>query len=126
MTEKKTSNAKLPGDAYTNSIRARFWLVGKDDAYAGVGRISLLEKVHEFGSINRAAKEMGMSYKRAWKLIDEMNGMFDEPLVIREHGGKSGGGTQVTEKGLLVIDEFHKLEAKLQTFLKEASADLPF
>lgn len=115
---------KLPGDGYSEHIRARFWITGEKGAYVGIGRITLLEKIDEVGSINRAAKEMQMSYKKAWKLIEEMNQMFSEPLVLKEHGGKAGGGTQVTEKGQAVIRAFRQLETKFQRFLEQESADL--
>jgi len=69
----KSTQPKLPGEGYAQNIRARFWLTGKSGAYAGIGRITLLEKIHERGSINQAAKEMKMSYKKAWKLEEIIN-----------------------------------------------------
>ncbi|MDG4811695.1 LysR family transcriptional regulator [Hydrogenovibrio sp. 3SP14C1] len=125
-SSEKLTQPKLPGEGYAQNIRARFWLTGKSGAYAGIGRITLLEKIHERGSINQAAKEMQMSYKKAWKLIDEMNQMFDEPLVLKEHGGKSGGGTQLTSKGRWVVAEFRQLEKKLIAFLQKESEKLGF
>jgi len=71
------------------------------DRYIGHGRIELLELIGRHGSIARAAKAMEMSYKRAWYLIDEFNGMFSEPLIERHHGGK-GGGAGATVGGWLV------------------------
>jgi len=67
---------------------------------------------------------MGMSYKRAWKLVDELNQMFDEPLVIKEHGGVSGGGTQLTDKGREAIEQFRAIEVRLQRFLQTESNQL--
>lgn len=125
-TTKSKLKTKLPGDAYAENIRARFWLMGQDEAYVGIGRITLLEKIDKLGSINQAAKEMSMSYKKAWKLIDELNQMFDEPLVVKEHGGKAGGGTHLTDKGHLVVKEFRRVEQKLKVFLQEASDNLGF
>jgi len=126
MSAENVKTQKLPGEAYSELIRARFWLAGKEGAYVGIGRITLLENVAEFGSINKAAKAMNMSYKKAWKLIDEMNRMFDDPVVVKEHGGKAGGGTQLTDKGRLVIAEFRALEGKLTQFLQQESSRLPF
>ncbi len=117
---------KLPGEDYSEHIRARFWFMGKEPSYLGIGRITLLEKIQEFGSISRAAKEMGMSYKKAWKLIEELNSMFDEPLVIKEQGGRAGGGTYLTEKGLLAIKQFRSFEVKLIDFLEVESKLLNF
>jgi molybdate transport system regulatory protein len=113
---------KLPGDAYAELIRARFWLVSPTaEGYLGIGRIKLLENIQRYGSINRAAKEMGMSYKKAWKLIEDMNQLAETPLVISEKGGKSGGGTRVTELGLRYIAYFRDLEQRLTEFLQQES-----
>jgi len=115
---------KLPGEAYADRIRARFWLTGKDEGYLGIGRIQLLENIQQYGSINRAAKEMGMSYKKAWKLIEELNKMSDLPLVIKSQGGKAGGGTCLTEEGLRLVSQFRKIEKELIVFLEKASLDI--
>lgn len=112
---------KLPGDEYSEFLRARFWLVGKEGAYLGIGRVTLLQKIDQFGSINAAAKEMKMSYKKAWKLVEEMNEMFSEPLVVKAHGGKSGGGTQLTDKGQQAVKQFLEIEARLKVFLQAES-----
>ncbi|MDG6777272.1 winged helix-turn-helix domain-containing protein [Thiomicrorhabdus sp. zzn3] len=115
---------KLPGECYSNRIRARFWITGEKQGYVGIGRIELLEKIKQFGSINKAAKEMGMSYKRAWKLIEELNRMSDSPLVVKAQGGKSGGGTFLTEEGERLIEQFRKLEQELIQFLEKASKEM--
>ncbi|HBQ44499.1 MAG TPA: ModE family transcriptional regulator [Thiomicrospira sp.] len=114
---------KLPGEAYTKTIHARFWLTGNDN-YIGIGRITLLENIEKLGSMNAAAKEMKMSYKKAWKLVDEMNRTYDVPLVIKVQGGKAGGGTQLTDNGRAVIKKFRSLEVKLSAFLKKEAKDL--
>lgn len=114
---------KLPGEAYTKTIHARFWLTGNDN-YIGIGRITLLENIEQLGSMNAAAKEMKMSYKKAWKLVDEMNRTYDVPLVIKVQGGKAGGGTQLTDNGRAVIKKFRSLEVKLSAFLKKEAKDL--
>lgn len=115
---------KLPGEAYSDKIRARFWIVGQESVYLGIGRVTLLEKIGKLGSINKAAKEMGMSYKKAWQLVEELNRMFEEPVVVKEHGGVAGGGTQLTDKGRIVIEQFRALESRLQTFLAQESNQL--
>ncbi|WFE68900.1 LysR family transcriptional regulator [Thiomicrospira sp. R3] len=92
--------------------------------YIGIGRIKLLENIQRFGSINRAAKEMNMSYKKAWKLVEDMNHLSDFPLVLSEKGGKQGGGTQVTELGVAYINYFHGLEQRLAEFLVKESEQL--
>lgn len=115
------SLTKLPGEAYSARIRARFWLTGDHEGYLGIGRITLLENIQTLGSMSSAAKKMGMSYKKAWKLIEELNGMFDEPLVIKEQGGKAGGGTLLTERGHQAIADFRAFEEKFAAFLQQES-----
>ncbi|WP_044407712.1 winged helix-turn-helix domain-containing protein [Thiomicrospira microaerophila] len=116
---------KLPGDAYSALIRARFWLVSpQGEGYLGIGRIKLLENIQRYGSINRAAKEMGMSYKKAWKLIEDMNQLAATPLVVSEKGGRAGGGTQITALGLVYIDYFRGLEQRLAVFLQQETVQL--
>lgn len=115
---------KMPGEAYSSRIRARFWITGKERGYVGIGRIELLENIVKFGSISRAAKEMGMSYKKAWKLIDELNQMSDSPLVVKVQGGKQGGGATLTEAGNRLVAQFRVLEKQLVAFLEEASLSI--
>jgi molybdate transport system regulatory protein len=115
---------KIPGGAYSDRIRARFWIDIHQKGYLGIGRIQLLEHIERHGSINKAAKEMGMSYKKAWKLIDELNAMFEEPLVIKVQGGKSGGGSQVSAKGQKVIQAFRAFEQRFAEFLQLESQRL--
>ena len=113
----KYDENKLPGEAYSKKIRARFWIVGEQESYVGIGRIELLERIDQLGSINQAAKSMSMSYKKAWKLIQELNGMYEVPLIVKEVGGKSGGGSVVTEQGKQLIISFRKIELEMQKFL---------
>lgn len=121
----EVKEVKLPGGGYSDLIRARFWLVSSGrGGYLGIGRISLLEYIEEFGSINRAAKEMGMSYKKSWKLVEDMNLLHKAPLVISEKGGKDGGGTRLTELGKFYVAEFRALEKRCAEFLQAESADL--
>lgn len=108
---------KLPGEPYSKNIRARFWLTGENGGYVGIGRIELLQKIDEFGSMNQAAKSMGMSYKKAWKLVQELNEMYDQPLIVKEIGGKSGGGSVLTERGKKLIADFKRVESNLIEFL---------
>jgi molybdate transport system regulatory protein len=89
------------------------------ERYIGHGRIELLELIGEHGSIARAARAMNMSYKRAWYLIDGFNGMFQEPLIERQHGGKGGGSARLTPFGATVVREYRAMEAKaLEVFAR--------
>ena len=78
----------------------------------GPGKAELLQGISETGSIAAAGRRMGMSYKRAWYLLDAMNGYFQEPLVLSAKGGKSGGGARLTENGERVLAIYQRMEAK--------------
>lgn len=84
-----------------------------DDRYLGHGRIELLELIDEHGSIAKAAKAMGMSYKRAWYLAESINSTFREPLVTRHHGGKGGGSAELTALGKTVVSEYRTMETSV-------------
>ncbi len=117
-----TDSNKLPGEPYSEKIRARFWITGDASGYVGIGRIELLEKIDEFGSMNQAAKSMGMSYKKAWKLIEELNQMYEQPLIVKAVGGKAGGGSVLTDRGKRLIKDFRKIESELQLFLDKMNS----
>ena len=91
----------------TLSIRIRFG--GKD--MIGQGKAELLDRIAANGSIAAAARDMGMSYKRAWMLIETLNCMFDAPVVTSARGGPGKGGAQLTERGRAVLAEYRKVEA---------------
>jgi molybdate transport system regulatory protein len=69
------------------------------DTMFGPGKAELLQSISETGSIAAAGRRMGMSYKRAWYLIDTLNAYFNEPLVVSIKGGAKGGGASLTETG---------------------------
>ncbi|MBK1648687.1 TOBE domain-containing protein [Rhabdochromatium marinum] len=85
--------------------------------FAGHGRIDLLRRIGETGSISRAAKAMGMSYKQAWDAVDAMNNLATHPLVSRRAGGRHGGGTELTDTGRRLIQVFEVAEREHRRFL---------
>ncbi len=93
------------------------------DRYIGHGRIQLLELIGQHGSIAQAAKAMGMSYKRAWYLMDEFSALFADPLIERQHGGRGGGAAKLTPFGADVVRHYRDMEAKaLTAFSKQLAA----
>jgi molybdate transport system regulatory protein len=76
----------------------------------GSGKVRLLELIAETGSISAAARQMEMSYRRAWLLIDEVNGIFGNPVVETVTGGTGGGGAKITPLGEAVIAAFRDIE----------------
>lgn len=85
-------------------------LVFDDGEMVGPGKAALLEHIRETGSIAAAGRAMGMSYKRAWQLVETMNAMFREPLVVRARGGAQGGGASLTETGAAVLAAYRDYE----------------
>ena len=77
----------------------------------GPGKIRLLELVGEHGTISGAARAMGMSYRRAWALVESLNGAFGTPLVTARPGGAGGGGAQLLPQGAEVVRLYRSLEA---------------
>ena len=78
----------------------------------GPGKADLLRAIDETGSISAAARQMEMSYRRAWLLVDTMNQAFKSPVVVTLTGGKAGGGAAVTEFGKEVLQRYSDMEAK--------------
>ena len=91
--------------------RLRLRLVFGDNAMLGPGKADLLERIHDTGSISAAGRAMGMSYKRAWMLVETMNATFRHALVDSTRGGPNGGGAKLTEAGQAVLAQYRSLEA---------------
>ncbi len=79
------------------------------DIAIGPGKAELLAAIAETGSISASAKRLGMSYRRAWILVDTMNRCFREPVVASATGGAGGGGARVTAFGHQVLERFHAM-----------------
>jgi molybdate transport system regulatory protein len=99
-----------PASAPTAAPRLRLRIVFGDDAMLGPGKADLLEHIRDTGSIAAAGRRMKMSYKRAWMLVEEMNGAFRDPVVESTRGGARGGGARLTEAGETVLANYRKLE----------------
>lgn len=118
----KRSNARpdavkeLGGDV---SIKARFWLEKNGSTYLASGRIDLLKQLAKCGSISAAAEAMGISYHHAWSMVDKMNELAKEPLIIATPGGKGGGGTELTEKGTIVLAKFEEIQNVFHELIAE-------
>ncbi len=98
-------------------FRGRVWIDGPEGTFIGYGRIVLLERIIEHGSITKAAKSMEMAYRHAWDLIDSMNRQAKEPFVELATGGRGGGGARVTKAGERAIKVFRQFHEDLQKFL---------
>ncbi len=94
------------------SVRAQFRLriTRGADIAVGPGKVDLLEAIATTGSITAAARRLGMSYRRAWLLVDTMNRCFKRPVVETEAGGRRGGGTRLTDTGAEALRRYRKAE----------------
>lgn len=86
---------------------------GRDGA-VGPGKIALLEHIGTGGSLSQAARELGMSYRRAWQLLESLNSSFREPVVLTAKGGRGGGGARLTAFGRLLIGVYREFDAEIQ------------
>jgi molybdate transport system regulatory protein len=91
----------------------RFRLDFNDQCSVGIGKITLLEAIARTGSLSQAARDIGMSYRRAWLLIDSMNAEFDTPVINATVGGSGGGGAQLTSFGRELIQAYRNLETRI-------------
>jgi molybdate transport system regulatory protein len=94
-------------------------ILSGDGPAMGPGRARLVSLIESTGSISAAAREMGMSYRRAWQLVDALNATFREPLVVTAVGGKRGGGAMVTDFGRRMVETYHAMEAKASAVIAD-------
>lgn len=92
-------------------VRVRLRVQSGLDIQLGPGRIDVLQGVAETGSIAEAGRRLGMSYQRAWSLVQAMNAAFTEPLVFKQRGGSAGGGAALTATGERVLAAYRAAEA---------------
>jgi molybdate transport system regulatory protein len=86
-----------------------------DAVMLGPGKAELMERIQATGSIAAAGRQMEMSYKRAWMLVETLNDAFQEPLVISTRGGAGGGGAQLTPMGAEILRRYRAVEAIAQS-----------
>jgi molybdate transport system regulatory protein len=89
--------------------RLKVSIVFGSGARIGPGKAALLESIRDTGSISAAARDMRMSYKRAWLLLDSMNQAFTEPVVTAAPGGAGGGGALLTPFGAEVLERYRRI-----------------
>jgi molybdate transport system regulatory protein len=99
-----------PMKAGNRTPGSRLRIVLEPDIAIGPGKADILQGIRDTGSIAAAGRRMGMSYKRAWYLVESMNRCFVSPLVSASKGGRSGGGTRLTELGETVLASYRRME----------------
>lgn len=105
-------------------LDGRIWIEGDEGTFLGYGRVVLLERIRDQGSISAAARSMQMSYRHAWLLVDSMNRQSRQPLVVSRSGGKGGGGAMLTEAGERAIDTFWSAYRSFKDFLVNHSTQI--
>ena len=90
-------------------VRLQIYL-GEEEHKLGPGKVQLLEAIREHGSISAAARSMGMAYRHAWELVDDLNRCFQSPVIEASTGGRAGGGAEITPFGKELIRPFHVME----------------
>jgi len=93
-------------------------------SYVGPGKIALLEAIRDSGSLSQAARNIGMSYRRAWLLLESINASFREPATLASTGGKGGGGVTMTRFGLALIGRYRELEQDIATLAVRRLQDI--
>jgi molybdate transport system regulatory protein len=103
-------------------IKGRLWLEKDGETFLSWGRVVLLERIRDLGSIAAAARSLNMAYSHAWGLVTKMNQLAGEELVARAFGGKRGGRAWLTPAGEAVIAQFWDLVAEFRHWLEKQKA----
>jgi molybdate transport system regulatory protein len=98
-------------------VRSKIWLEVDGNAVFGSGRRALLESIDKLGSINRAAKDINISYRKALSYIQSMEKRLGSTIVERQAGGKNGGGAVLTKDAREFLDKYEKLESGINALL---------
>jgi molybdate transport system regulatory protein len=100
------------------TVNGSLWIECNGKKFFGPGPVELLERIHETGSISQAAKQMEMSYKKAWEIITTLNTNAVQPFVITQAGGSSGGGSTISDEAKTMITWYRKVRKNFSIFLE--------
>jgi molybdate transport system regulatory protein len=115
--KKVTRHPDIPVKGYL--VRCRMWVEKDGEIYISRGRITLLERIDELGSITAAARSMKLNYRNAWLWVEAMNRLAESPLVEKGTGGRGGGYAKLTEKGKEVVIKYRKLDNEIEEHIGE-------
>ena len=118
---------KQLSDILTNGqfrVNGSLWVEGNGTRFFGPGPVELLQLIEETGSINQAAKKMGMSYKKAWEMVNRLNEIVGSSLVVTATGGEKGGGSSISEEAKQLIEWYVSLRERFRKFMEEESLKL--
>ena len=105
-------------------VNGSLWIEGDGQRFFGPGPVELLESIEKTGSISKAAKSMGMSYKKAWDIVSRINGMAAAPFVATSIGGEDGGGSTISAEAKEMIAWYRQLRERFRLFLESESEGL--
>jgi molybdate transport system regulatory protein len=105
-------------------VNGSLWLEGNGTRFFGPGPVELLQHIEETGSINQAAKAMGMSYKKAWEMVNRLNEIVGSPMVITATGGEKGGGSSLSEEAKQLIEYYQSLRDRFRKFMEQETGKL--
>ena len=100
-------------------VRVRCWVDIDGEKFFGPGPAELLEHIQTTGSISKAAKVMDMSYKKAWRIVEHLNELGQQPYLILQKGGQKGGGAELTNTGKKVIEAYRKLSQQIEDIVSK-------
>lgn len=105
-------------------VNGSLWLEGNGTRFFGPGPVELLKLIEETGSINQAAKKMGMSYKKAWEIVNRLNEIVGGPMVVTATGGEKGGGSAISDEAKQLIEWYQALRERFRKFMEEETGKL--
>lgn len=117
-----TGNSRKSKSGSGARMRTHLRLLLDEEIALGPGKVDLLEAIRDTGSISGAGKKLGMSYRRAWLLVDAMNRCFKSPLVETAAGGVAGGGAQLSQAGAEIVEQYRALEIAVAKITDKAFA----
>ena len=115
---KKESRKEVLKQNLSYAVTGKIWLECEEEKFFGPGPVELLQNIERTGSINKAAKQMAMSYKKAWDLVNQLNAKALKPFVITKSGGQEGGGSIITDEAKAFIVFYAELRNKFSSFLQ--------
>ena len=112
------NNRSFQKKIYKTTCLPRVRVIAGEQIALGPGKVNLLEEIDRSGSISKAARELGLSYRRAWTLVDTMNKSFKSHLVEGSAGGKKGGGARLTPLGKKMAKIYRSMESKSEAAMQ--------
>ncbi len=106
------------------SVNGSIWIECNGERFFGPGPVELLELINDTGSISQATKQMEMSYKKAWEIINSLNTEARQPFVITQTGGNSGGGSVITDNAKAVIAWYRAMRERFSALLEKETGNL--